>query len=293
MEEGVGVEQNDVAALRGLEGAIENESGHPVLHPGLVSREARITLGQLPAEVHQSIKRIRIFGPRELAQQLADEMELRFEPAGLKVEVVSAYAPGEFGVELPPAVSLSAAFSLAALPLTGQAPAFEFLPPKPTLLQQLAAKYSSGRLQTIGAAAAVILLLVGSLFLVQQIQLHLLRSQWKAMQTKVNDLNGIQQLIQTYRPWFDDSYQDLSILRALTLAFPENGDLTAKTIDVRDGNVGSCNGTARDNTVLLNTQDQLRQTDGVSELKVQEIRGKTPEQFTMEFHWGYGGGNEN
>jgi hypothetical protein len=282
-----------VAALRGLEGAIENESGHPVLHPGLVSREARITLGQLPAEVHQSIKRIRIFGPRELAQQLADEMELRFEPAGLKVEVVSAYAPGEFGVELPPAVSLSAAFSLAALPLTGQAPAFEFLPPKPTLLQQLAAKYSSGRLQTIGAAAAVILLLVGSLFLVQQIQLHLLRSQWKAMQTKVNDLNGIQQLIQTYRPWFDDSYQDLSILRALTLAFPENGDLTAKTIDVRDGNVVSCNGTARDNTVLLNTQDQLRQTDGVSELKVQEIRGKTPEQFTMEFHWGYGGGNEN
>jgi hypothetical protein len=113
------------------------------------------------------------------------------------------------------------------------------------------------------------------------------------MQTKVNDLNGIQQLIQTYRPWFDDSYQDLSILRALTLAFPENGDLTAKTIDVRDGNVVSCNGTARDNTVLLNTQDQLRQTDGVSELKVQEIRGKTPEQFTMEFHWGYGGGNEN
>ncbi len=60
------------------------------------------------------MKRIRIFGPNELAQQLADEMELRFEPMGLKVEVVSAYAPDEFGVTLPPDASLSPAFSLAA-----------------------------------------------------------------------------------------------------------------------------------------------------------------------------------
>jgi hypothetical protein len=282
-----------VAALRGLEAAIESEGGRPVLHPGLVSREARITLGQLPAEIHQSVKRIRIFGPRELAQQLADELELRFEPAGLAVEVISAYAPNEFGVELPPAVSLSAAFSLAARLLTDQPPAFEFLPPKPTLLQQLSAKYTSGRLQTIGAAAAGLLLLVGGLFAYQEIQLVSLRSQWSAMQTKAGELNGIQTVIQKYQPWFDPTFQDLSILRALTLAFPEDGSLTAKTIDVRDGNVVSCNGTAQDNYAVLRTQDKLRQTEGVSQLKVQEIRGKTPEQFTFEFHWGNGGGNEN
>ncbi len=282
-----------VAALRGLEGAIENESGHPVLHAGLVSREARITLGQLPAEVHQSVKRIRIFGPRDLARQLADEMELRFEPAGMAVEIVSSYVPDEFGVELPPAVSLSAAFSLAANALTGRFPAFEFLPPKPTLLQQLAAKYSSGRLQTISAAAAAILLLVGGLFFIQEVQLIRLRSQWASMKGKVSELDSLQQLIQKYHPWFDDSFQDLSILRELSLAFPESGDVTAKTIDVRDGNIVSCNGTCSDTLALLRMQEQLRQAEDVSQLKVQEIRGKTPEQFTVEFHWGNGGGNEN
>ena len=148
--------QGGVAALRGLEGAIENESGHPVLQASVVSREARITLGQLPAEIRQSVKRIRIFGPLELARQLADEMELRFEPMGMGVEIISAYGSDDFGLDLPPGVSLSAAFSLAAHALAEQYPALEFLPPKPTLLQQLAAKYSSGRLQTIGLAAAAV-----------------------------------------------------------------------------------------------------------------------------------------
>ena len=77
-----------MVALRGLEGAIENEAGRRTLQPDVVTREARVTLGQLPGELREKIKRIRIFGPKELAQQLADEMELRFEPMGLKTEVV-------------------------------------------------------------------------------------------------------------------------------------------------------------------------------------------------------------
>jgi len=210
-----------VAALRGLENAIENEAGKSVLHAGLVSREARITLGQLPAEVSQAVKRIRIFGPRDLAQQLADEMELRFEPMGMTVEIVSAYRPAEFGVDLPPGASLSAAFSLAAWPLVGQFPVFEFLPPKPTLLQQLATKYSSGRLQTVGAAAAVLVLLPLLFLGYQQFELARLRSQWAGMSGKVADLTSVQALILQYQPWFDPTFQDLSILRAMTVAFPE------------------------------------------------------------------------
>ena len=70
-----------------------------------MAREARITLGQLPAELRDAVKRIRIFGPRELAQQLADEMELRFEPMGLNIEIAAAYSPDEFGVQLPPEAS--------------------------------------------------------------------------------------------------------------------------------------------------------------------------------------------
>jgi hypothetical protein len=278
-----------VAAMRALEGAIENEGGRRTLHANLVARESRITLGQLPAELRDAVKRIRIFGTRELAQQLADEMELRFEPMGLRVEIVSAYAPGEFGVQLPPETSLSAAFSLAARQLMEQAPAFEFLPPKPTLIEQFAAKYSSGRMRTVGAVAAGIVAIVGGLFFIQQIQLWSLRSQWKKMSAQVLELQAVEDNISQYRPWFDDSFRDLAILRELSLAFPEDGAVTAKSIEIRDDNTVNCSGTASDTASLLAMQSKLRAADGVSGLKLDQLRGKNPMQFTFDFQYGNGG----
>jgi hypothetical protein len=282
-----------VAALRALEGVIENEGGRRVLLAGLVSREARITLGQLPAELRAAVKRIRIFGPRDLAQPLADEMELRFEPMGLKVEMVSAYAPDEFGVQLPPEASVSPAFSLAARWLAGESPVFEFLPPKPSVLEQLFTRYASGRLRSAGAVAAGVMVLAGALFLFQEFQLIWFRSQWSAMSDKVQELDGLQQQIRQYHPWFDDSFRSLTILRQLTQAFPEDGSVTAKTMEIRDGNTVTCTGTAQDNTALLRTLNQLRTAEGVTDIKLQQIRGKSPMQFSFDVHYGNGGGGEN
>ena len=279
-----------VAALRALEGAIENPTGRPALLPDHVARESRITLGQLPAELRDAVKRIRIFGPRELAQQLADEMELRFEPMGLSVEVVAAYKPDEFGVQLPLETSLSAAFSLAARLLVEQPPVFEFLPPKPTLLEQFAAKYSSGRLRTVGAVAAGIVALVCVMFFIQQIELWRLRSQWSGMSVKVAELQGVQGQIQQFRPWYDGTFRDLAILRQLSLAFPEDGVVTAKTIEIQEDGVVSCSGNAQDSASLLATLGKLSGADGVSNLKVDLIHGKAPMQFTFDFQYGNGGG---
>jgi hypothetical protein len=278
-----------VAALRSLEGAIENPTGRPALLPDLVARETRITLGQLPAELRDAVKRIRIFGPRDLAQQLADEMELRFEPMGLTVEVVSACKPDEFGVQLPPEAPVSAAFSLAARPLVEQPPAFDFLPPKPTVLEQFAAKYSSGRLRTTGAIAAGVLVIVGGLFFIQQIQLWRLRSQWSAMEVKVAELQGVQDRIRQFQPWYDGTFRDLAILRQLSVAFPEDGIVTAKSIEIQNNNTVSCSGTAQNNAALLATLGRLSGAEGVSNLKVDLIHGKTPMQFTFDFQYGNGG----
>ena len=52
-------------------------------------------------------------------------------------------------------------------------------------------------------------------------------------------------------PWFDSSFRNLTILRQLTLAFPEDGAVTAKTMEIRDGNTVTCSGTAQDNGALL------------------------------------------
>ena len=292
-ETGVGLQitcKGGVAALRGLEGTVETEGSRRVLQAGVIAREARITLGQLPAELRVAVGHIRIFGSRELAQQLADEMELAFEPMGLDVEVVSAWQPNEFGVEVPPDAPVSGAFGLAARRLTGLAPVFEFLPPRPTMLEQFVARYSTGKFRTAGMAAAALMAIVLGLFLFQQIELMHLRSEWDAMSAKVNELSGLQDNVQLYRPWYDDSYRVLSILRQVTLAFPEDGVVTAKSIEIHNGNQVTCTGIATDSGAWLQTLEKLRATAGVSDVTVEQERGKSPMQFTIDFQWAENGG---
>jgi hypothetical protein len=281
-----------VAALRAFEGTINNEGGRRTLQAAAVAREARITLGQLPAELRAGIRQIRIFGQRELAQQLADAMELGFEPMGMAVEVVAAYRPNEFVLEIPADAPVSAAFSLAARHLAGLPPVFEFLPPRPTVLEQFAAKYSSGKFRSAGMAAAAMVVIVGGLFLVQQIELMHYRSQWSGMSGKVADLTALQDKIQRYQPWYDTLFRALTILKQMTLAFPQDGAVTAKTIEIHNGNTVSCSGTASDMASLLRTIHQLGTADGVSAVTIEQTRGKSPMEFTFDFQWGNTSGGQ-
>ena len=283
-----------VAALRALEGALEVQGSQKVLHADVVAREVRITLGQLPAGLRETVRRARIFGPPALAQQLADEMELRLEPMGLKVELVARYPRDEFGLQIPPDALVSPAVSLAAGQLAGRNAPFELLPPRLTAWQQMSARYSSGKLRAAGAAAGAVLLIAAGAFLYQQWQLMRLRSQWTAMAPKVRELEGVTQQIHQYRPWFDESLRGLTILRQLTTAFPQDGVVTAKTVEIRDLNTVTCTGTTRDHQSLLKTLERLRGGAGISDVRLVSIRGtKAPLQFTFDFHWAEGGKSEN
>ncbi|HUA66037.1 MAG TPA: hypothetical protein VME24_09325 [Alphaproteobacteria bacterium] len=292
-ETGVGLQitcKGGVAALRGFEGTVETEGSRRVLQAGVVAREARITLGQLPAELRAAVRRIRIFGPRELARQLADEMELAFEPMGLNVEVVTAYPPNEFDLQAPADAPVSAALSLAARRLAGLAPVFEFLPPRPTVVEQFVARYSSGKFRSAGLAAAAVVAIVLGMFLFQQIELVHLRSQWNRMSAKVADLSALQDRIQQFQPWDNSTFPTLTVLRQLTLAFPEYGDVTAKSIEIHNGSQVTCTGIARDTGALLRMLGQLQATNGITGVTVEQLRGKSPLQFTFDFQWSPNGG---
>ncbi|HEY4414606.1 MAG TPA: hypothetical protein VGO57_02850 [Verrucomicrobiae bacterium] len=279
-----------IAVLRALDGTVENENGRRSLRTEAVTRETRVTLGQLPGEVRDAVKHIRIFGPRELAQPLVDELELRFEPLGLKVEWAAAYAPNEFAATVPAGVSVSAVFSLTARTLTEPKPGLEFLPPKPSVIEQAINKYSSGRMGTLGMAAAAIVVIVLLLFLFQEYQLLRLRSQWHKLEAHVAELNAVEDNIRQFRPWYDSSFHILTILKQITQVFPEDGVVTAKTIEIHDGNKVTCSGTARDNSSLLLMQSKLQSISGVSGVHLSQVRGKTPIQFSMEFQYGNSGG---
>jgi hypothetical protein len=282
-----------IAALRSLDGSHEADGVQKRPYADLVAREIRITLGQLPAEWRAGLRTVRIFGRGEFAQRFAEDIALRAEAMGLKVTPVKVYSPDEFTSQFPPGTNVSTALSLVARHLTAGRPALEFLPPKTSSWQQLTTRFSSKKLAWAGVTAGSAALLLAGAFLVQQWQLSRLQSRWAAMEPKVKELEDMQQQIKRFRPWFDDSFRSLSILRQLTQAFPEDGAVSARTFEIREPSSVTCSGTARDNQSFLKMLDQVRATKQVGSLKVDQLRGKAPLQFTFNFQWSEGGRNEN
>jgi hypothetical protein len=101
----------------------------------------------------------------------------------------------------------------------------------------------------------------------------------------VTALQAVQTNIRNFRPWYDTTFRDLRILRAVTESFPDNGSVTAKSVEIRGPATVAISGTAADNASLLRTLDLLRKAREVKALKVEQIHGKTPLQFTVNFRW--------
>lgn len=274
-----------VAALRTLEHAFEIEGTEKRVQADQIAREIRITVGQLPTEIRASLRHLRVFGNNEASDELVEQLHPRVEALEMQVEQVRDWSSKEFGVHLASRTNVSAAFSLALRHLTDKRTSFEFLPPHVSAFQQLMTRYSSGKLAWTGMIAGGVAALVAFAFIVQQCRLWYWQSRWSKIETRVTELDGYQQQIKKYRPWFDESFRSLSVLRRLTEAFPEDGSVSAKIVEIREPATVSCSGTARNNEALLKTLDQLRAAKEIQDVKVEQIRGKTPLEFTFNFHW--------
>jgi len=275
-----------IVALRALDEAFETEGMEKHLSADFLAREIKITLGQLPADFRDKIRQARIFGRGHVVQRFVTDIMPRLASLGLQVEEVESYGENEFVKRLPPETKVSPALSLAARYLTDARPALEFLPSKVRPWQQWTTRFSSRKVAWTSAAAGVAALLVGGAFLFQQWQLSRLQTQWAAMGPRVKELDEMQQQIKKFRPWFDESFRSLSILRKLAESFPEEGVVTAKTLEIREAASVTCSGAARDNQAFLRMLDQLRAAKEVSDVKVDQVRGTAPMQFTFNFHWG-------
>jgi hypothetical protein len=165
-------------------------------------------------------------------------------------------------------------------------PPLEFLPPRVSRWSQLLVRYTSRRLATAGFAAALAAVLTIGVFGWQEYTLWRLRSSWQSMEAEVTALEAVQARIRDYRPWYDTGFRNLSILKRVTECFPEHGAVTAKSFEIH-GLIPtvSVSGVARDNAALLRTLDELRQSREVQSLKIEQIRGKVPAQFTFTFRW--------
>lgn len=265
-----------VASFRALEAFIESEAGERVVNTAALMRELRITVEQLPAALRAEIKLLSVRGEAAAVGALAGGLGAWASDAGFSIDTIASDRK----------VATEEIVEQAGVRfLRDGAPALEFLPPKPSRFAQLVARYNSRRLATAGFAAAAVLVLVGGAFEWQQYQLWSLRSDWEGMEAKVKDLDAVQARIREFRPWYDTSFRNLSILRKVVDCFPDNGSVTAKGFEVHSPSTVTVTGTARDNASLLRTLDLLRQSKEIQGLKIEQIRGKTPAQFTFTFRW--------
>jgi len=255
-----------VGAGGGIAGLRSVDSG------GTLARELRITLEQLPADLRGTLREIDLRG--DAATVTAAENILG-GIAGLPLAPRTAGRP--FGEQLAEAVGRQWLFRADA--------ALEFLPPRPSRFAAWLPKHGSRRLRLAAGIVAAVLVATLGAFGWLEYRRWSLGSEWSAMKAQVDDLSAIQSLIRDYRPWYDTSFHSLSILRGVTTAFPETGSVTAKSFEIRGASAVALSGTARDNAALLVVLDQLRKTREVQDLKVEQIRGKAPLQFTLSFRW--------
>ena len=117
---------------------------------------------------------------------------------------------------------------------------------------------------------------------------------WHNIEKQVYVLEDTQANIRKFRPWYDASFRELSILKRLTESFPEDGTVSAKQIEIRDPNKPgelltiTCTGTARTRTALLKVKDTLAKARNVTGIEGGAERGTSPLEFEFKFKWSEG-----
>lgn len=277
-----------VVALRPLDETIETEPDGKSFDVETIAREMRISLGQMPQDLRDVIRTVKVYGPAHIVEPVLEELEGSVTRMGMSAD------RGELQSEAYGAASDAirqmspTALAVAARSLLGESADLEFLPPKTSRFKAVAGRVSTrGALWLAGAAAAFVVALTGT-FLLQHWHLSRLESRWVAIEPIVVETEALQQKVRQFRLWFDDSPQGLLIARELTEAFPDDGAVWARRVEIRDLSEVSCSGNARSDVDWLEMLDDLRETKGVQELQVSQIQGESPLRFTLSFRWNAG-----
>jgi len=258
-----------VAALRSLPGAAP---GGASFDSSTFGREIRITMGRLPDSVRQQVRRVVFHGPLGIAEKAAAEVEDQLRRMGMEPESADA-AFGDGSVE--PAVRH----------LTGQPVPFEFVTVVENRWQATFQKLNTVRGREIALAALAAMVLALAVFGIRSRIVGSLQTEWEGMRLNVADIDDLQQKIRRFRPWFDGVPDNLKIFESLIAAFPEKGEVWAKSIQINDTSKIVCAGFASNQAAMMAFLDRLRGRPGVTALQVQQLRGDNPVQFSVTFKW--------
>ena len=265
-----------IAAVRSLPGPAT--PGGSSFDAASFVREVRITLGGLPAPVREQLREARFSGSPVASEDLCAGIRDALGRMGIDSKL---QRPGGGAHDHP-----SAAVGAAENFLRSQPVAFEFVVPQTNRWESALRQFDSGQRRWMAVAAVAFIVLPALAFFVRSRIESRLESRWDGMRANVSEVDALQQKIRQFRPWFDKTPQSVRLLDALTSAFPESGEVWAKSIHVADEFKVTCAGFARSQTDLTAMLDRLRARTDITELRVQQERGQNPIQFSFTYKWG-------
>ena len=265
-----------IAALRSLPGVVGENAA--AFDASGFSREVRITLGRLPEAVRTQVREALFGGAPDSAENLCIEIRQHLHRMGIDSRLERpAY---KAGVNHPAAGLAAAQRHLRQEPVV-----FEFLPPQVNRWQEMATRFDSrGRRWMIGAAIAAVVLPVLAFFVRSRMESSL-QSEWSGMEKNVAELGTLQQNIRRFRPWFESAPLNLQVLESITEAFPEQGEVWAKSVQIGEDFKVTCSGFAQNQPAWLAMLGRLRARPDVTGLQVQSVRGEKPVQFSFTYKW--------
>lgn len=264
-----------IAALRSLPGVA---GGNGTTFDALgFSREVRITLGRLPEMIRGQVTEALFGGAPDSAENLCIEIRQHLHRMGIASRLERpAYKAGDH-----PAAGLAA----AQRHLRQEPIVFEFLAPQVNRWQEMATRFDSrGRRWIIGAGIALVVLPVLTFFVRSRIESSL-QSEWDGMKRNVAELESLQQNIRRFRPWFEPAPLNLQAMESLTQAFPETGEVWAKSVQIGEDFKVTCSGFAQNQPAFLAMLTRLRARPDVTGVQVQSVRGEKPVQFSFTYKW--------
>ncbi|MDP8243367.1 MAG: pilus assembly protein PilM [Candidatus Hinthialibacter antarcticus] len=247
-------------------------------------RDIRVTLSELPLSVQTAIRTLVICGPQEWvddfsrhAAPFADAMNMR----RLQFNTL----PQQPAVMNGDAYWISPIYQAANQFVRDKKAQIEFLPPKVNRLKQWASKISSRGSLLAGASVSIVLVVVIAALLYQHFTWSGLNSRWEKIRDQVDEVSLIQNNVRQFRPWFDESLPVLSSIQSLVEAFPEEGSVWVKIIEIDGNQAISCSGFTRDNRALSEMLNRLYQDERIQNLNLEQRLGEAPTTFTFKFQW--------
>lgn len=262
----------DAGTVLAAPGAANGDGG--AFNPAAFCREVRITLGRLPTTVQTQVRTAHFRGAPDAARLLCQKTRDGLDRMGITAP--AECLPDERPV--PPVCALRF--------LQRETVPFEFVVPVPNRWEQAFHRFNTPRGRKVAGVALALILLPMLLFFVRSQQESSFTSEWARMRNQVADLDILQQKIRRFRPWYDRTPTRLQLLEGLFAAFPDGGDVWAKSITIK-GNTVSCTGFARNEDARLAMMKRLIARPDVSGLKTVQTRGASPSiQFTFTYTWG-------